>query len=79
MGRTKIIRPASASWRRPRTLPQRLALLGELQKLMAADVPYIPLWQNREFVFARPEVQGVRLEPTQTFRFWLLKKASPSP
>lgn len=58
---------------------QRLVLLGELQKLLAQDVPYIPLWQNREFVFARRDVQGVRLEPTQTFPLWLLQKAPPAP
>jgi len=68
-----------AQSRRTTNPAQRLVLLGELQKLMAADVPYIPLWQDRQFVFARPDVQGVRLEPTQTFPFWLLKKTSPSP
>ena len=68
-----------AQSRRTTNTAQRLVLLGELQKLMAADVPYIPLWQDRQFVFARRDVQGVRLEPTQTFPFWLLKKTSPSP
>ncbi|MEN9233477.1 MAG: ABC transporter substrate-binding protein [Gloeomargarita sp. DG02_1_bins_92] len=68
-----------AQSRRSTDPQQRLALLGQLQKLMAVDVPYIPLWQNREFVFARADVQGVRLEPTQTFPFWLLKKAVPAP
>lgn len=68
-----------AQSRRATNPQQRLALLGQLQQLLATDVPYIPIWQNREFVFARPDVQGVRLEPTQTFPFWLLKKAVPSP
>ncbi|MEN9249859.1 MAG: ABC transporter substrate-binding protein [Gloeomargarita sp. GXS_bins_116] len=68
-----------AQSRRTSNPQQRLALLGELQKLLAQDVPYIPLWQNREFVFARQEVRGVRLEPTQTFPFWLLQKTLPPP
>ncbi len=68
-----------AQSRRATNPQERLALLGQLQKLMATDVPYIPIWQNREFVFARPDVQGVRLEPTQTFPFWLLTKAAPTP
>ncbi len=68
-----------AQSRRTTNAPQRLALLGQLQKLMAADVPYIPIWQDRQFVFARRDVQGVRLEPTQTFPFWLLKKTTASP
>ncbi len=67
-----------AQSRRTTNTTERLRLLGELQKLMAADVPYIPLWQDRQFVFARRDVQGVRLEPTQTFPFWLLKKGPPS-
>ena len=67
-----------AQSRRTTDPAQRLVLLGELQQLMAADVPYIPLWQERQFVFARQDVQGVRLEPTQTFPFWLLKKKTPT-
>jgi peptide/nickel transport system substrate-binding protein len=67
-----------AQSRRTTDPAQRLVLLRELQQLLAADVPYIPLWQERQFVFARQDVQGVRLEPTQTFPFWLLKKKTPT-
>ena len=45
-----------------------------LQQLLGDDVPYIPMWQNKDFVFAQKSVQGVTIEPTQQFLFTQLKK-----
>ncbi|WP_316430329.1 ABC transporter substrate-binding protein [Leptolyngbya sp. NK1-12] len=46
----------------------------ELQDLLAADVPYIPLWQDKDYVFAQNDVEGVEIQPSQQFFFWQIKK-----
>jgi peptide/nickel transport system substrate-binding protein len=45
-----------------------------LQDLLADDVPYIPLWQNKDYVFAQGKVDGVAIQPSQQFLFWQIKK-----
>lgn len=52
----------------------RDALLTQLQDLAAKDVPYIPLWQNKDYVFARSGLEGVAIQPTQQFLFWQIQK-----
>ena len=52
----------------------RDALITELQDIMAADVPYIPLWQNKDYVFAQNGVNGVSIQPTQQFLLWQIGK-----
>lgn len=52
----------------------RKALFAEIQDILAADVPFLPLWQDKDYTFAQNNVSGVRLEPTQSFPFWFLKK-----
>ncbi|WP_348247279.1 ABC transporter substrate-binding protein [Leptolyngbya sp. GB1-A1] len=49
-------------------------LLGQLQDLSATDVPYIPLWQSKDYVFAKGNLQGVSIQPTQQFLLWQIKK-----
>ncbi|MBD2091306.1 peptide ABC transporter substrate-binding protein [Microcoleus sp. FACHB-1515] len=49
-------------------------IFAELQELLATDVPYIPLWQNKDFVFARQGVSNVAIEPTQQFLLWKISK-----
>lgn len=46
----------------------------ELQDLLAADVPYIPIWQDKDYVFAKAQVEGVAIQPSQQFLFWQIKK-----
>lgn len=46
----------------------------ELQDLLAEDVPYIPLWQDKDYVFAQADVEGVEIQPSQQFFFWQIKK-----
>lgn len=53
---------------------QRQQLFAEIQDILAEDVPYIPLWQRREYAFAQDNVKGIRLEPTQHLPFWSLRK-----
>ena len=53
----------------------RKAIFKELQELLAEDVPYIPLWQEKDFVFAQGTVNGVDIQPTQQFLFWKMSKS----
>lgn len=52
----------------------REALLTQLQDLAAEDVPYIPLWQNKDYVFAQQGIEGVDIQPTQQFLLWQIQK-----
>jgi peptide/nickel transport system substrate-binding protein len=52
----------------------REKLFGQLQTLLAKDVPYIPLWQKKDYVFAQKGVKGIQLQPSQQFPFWPLSK-----
>jgi peptide/nickel transport system substrate-binding protein len=52
----------------------RETIIGELQEMMATDVPYVPLWQNKDYVFAQEDVSGVAIEPTQQFLLWQMSR-----
>lgn len=52
----------------------RNAIFAELQDILGRDVPFIPLWQDKDYTFAQKNITGVSLEPTQAFPFWFLKK-----
>ncbi|WP_448562950.1 ABC transporter substrate-binding protein [Trichothermofontia sp.] len=60
---------------RRETDPQRRQqIFKELQAIAAQDVPFIPLWQNKEFLFVQKRVQGAALTPLQTVSFAQLRK-----
>ncbi|TVR16178.1 MAG: peptide ABC transporter substrate-binding protein [Phormidium sp. GEM2.Bin31] len=40
-------------------------LLVELQEIVVEQVPYIPLWQNKDYAFAQADISGVTLSKTQ--------------
>ncbi|MDJ0510148.1 MAG: ABC transporter substrate-binding protein [Crocosphaera sp.] len=48
---------------------KRLEIFAKIQKVLAEDVPYIPLWQTREYAFAQNNINGVTINPSQTFPF----------
>lgn len=52
----------------------RNGLFKDLQQAMVDDVPYIPLWQNKDYVFAASGVGGVAIEPNQQFLLWQISK-----
>jgi peptide/nickel transport system substrate-binding protein len=54
---------------------KRKKLFEDLQTIVAEEVPFIPLWQNKDYVFAQTNLQGVRLESTQQFSFASLTKS----
>ncbi len=53
---------------------QRQEIFKTLQTIVAQDVPFIPLWQNKEFLFAQKPIQGAALTPIQTIDFAKLRK-----
>jgi len=53
---------------------KRKQIFAEIQKLMAQDVPLIPLWQSKDFAFAKQGLQGVKLDPIQQLPFWEISK-----
>ncbi|MFG6098392.1 ABC transporter substrate-binding protein [Leptothoe sp. ISB3NOV94-8A] len=52
----------------------RSDVFKDLQQVMVEDVPYIPLWQNKDYVFAASGVDGVAIEPNQQFLLWQINK-----
>ncbi|MGF1458222.1 MAG: ABC transporter substrate-binding protein [Leptolyngbyaceae cyanobacterium] len=54
----------------------RKIIIQDLQALLQDDVPYIPLWQNKDYVFAQNGVEGVAIQPTQQFLMWQMSKDS---
>ncbi|WP_139240761.1 ABC transporter substrate-binding protein [Geitlerinema sp. PCC 9228] len=55
---------------------QRQQQFAKLQEILARDVPFIPLWQNKDYAFAQNHIRGVRLEPTQPLPMWTIRKTS---
>ena len=53
---------------------QRDAILDDLQQLMVEDVPYIPLWQTKDYVFTTADVSNVGIEANQQFLLWQIEK-----
>ncbi|MEL6490254.1 MAG: ABC transporter substrate-binding protein [Cyanobacteria bacterium J06621_3] len=55
---------------------KRDAIFDELQDLMVTDVPYVPLWQTKDYVFTTNNVSEVAIEPNQQFLLWQIEKGS---
>jgi peptide/nickel transport system substrate-binding protein len=53
----------------------RQPAIEELQTMMVMEVPYVPLWQNKDYVFAQDGVNNVAIEPTQQFLLWKIAKS----
>ncbi len=56
---------------------KRQAIFGQLQEILADDVPYVPLVQSKEYAFAQKDIEGVQISPTQQFPFWTLQRNAP--
>ncbi|WP_435182756.1 ABC transporter substrate-binding protein [Cylindrospermopsis raciborskii G7] len=52
----------------------RKKIFNQIQNLVLEDVPYIPLWQNKDYVFAQKGVNNVQLDPTQNLIYKNIKK-----
>ena len=62
--------------RKAESRKEREKIYKEVQELLAQEVPYIPLWQGRQYVVLRRGVRGVVLEPTQIFRYYIVEKGA---
>ena len=54
---------------------QRQRIFAQIQTQLAADIPYIPLWQTKDYAFAQQGIEGVVVNPSQTFPFWTLHRS----
>ena len=55
---------------------ERAKLYEQVQKILAEDVPYIPLIQGKLFVVTSPKVKGVEIGPDMIFKYSTLYKES---
>jgi peptide/nickel transport system substrate-binding protein len=58
--------------RREQQPEKRQQIFAQLQDILAKDVPYIPLWQSKEYAFAHRDISGVTINPSQNFAFWTI-------
>lgn len=61
-----------AQQRREQNPQRRQAIFAQIQEILAAEVPYIPLWQSKDYAFAQNGIGGVIINPSQTFPFWTI-------
>ncbi len=52
----------------------RKKIFAEIQDLLVQDLPLIPLWQSKDYVFAQKGVSGVAIDPSQNLPYWTMKK-----
>jgi peptide/nickel transport system substrate-binding protein len=64
-----------AKQRAEQDMAARQPAIEELQTMMVMEVPYVPLWQNKDYVFAQDGVNNVAIEPTQQFLLWKIAKS----
>jgi len=55
---------------------KRAEIYKEVQKILADDVPYIPLLQGKLVMVTQKNVEGVKLGPTMLFYYWTVYKTS---
>ena len=53
---------------------KRQQIFAEIQKLLAEDIPFIPLWQGKQYIFAQKNLNGAIVQPTQISPFWTMSK-----
>ena len=63
-----------AQQRKERDVTKRSQMFQQIQEILAQDVPFIPLWQNKEYAFAQQGVEGVKIEPNQQLPYWTISE-----
>lgn len=53
---------------------KRQQIITEIQNILGQDVPFIPLWQGKEYLFAQNGIDGAVLEPTLRIPFSAIGK-----
>jgi len=49
-----------------------MELYDELEAYAVEDCPMVPIWQGAAWAVTKPNIKGVTLDITQTWRIWLL-------
>ncbi|ADM27496.1 extracellular solute-binding protein family 5 [Ignisphaera aggregans DSM 17230] len=55
---------------------KRAEIYGEVQRILAEDVPYIPLLQGKLLMVTQKNIEGVKLGPTLLFYYWTVYKTT---
>ena len=55
---------------------KRQQIFGEIQTIMAQEVPIIPLWQTKDYAFAQKGLQNAVLDPIVQLPFWKIQKGA---
>jgi peptide/nickel transport system substrate-binding protein len=55
---------------------KRKQIFAEIQDLLAKDVPVIPIWQPKEYAFAKKGLEQVQLDPIQQLPLWEIGKGA---
>jgi len=51
---------------------ERISLYAEIDDYAVEDCPVVPIWQGAAWAVTKPNIKGVYLDITQTWRIWLL-------
>jgi len=51
---------------------ERISLYAEVDDYAVEDCPVVPIWQGAAWAVTKPNIKGVYLDITQTWRIWLL-------
>jgi peptide/nickel transport system substrate-binding protein len=55
---------------------KRLQIFAEIQELLAKDIPLIPIWQPKEYAFAKQGLKQVQLDSIQQLPLWQIAKGA---
>jgi peptide/nickel transport system substrate-binding protein len=55
-------------------LTTRKAIFAQIQDLLAQDVPYIPLWQSKDYAFVQNGISGVIINPSQNLPLSVIRR-----
>ena len=53
---------------------KRQKIYADIQNQIVQDVPLIPLWQTKDFVFAKKGMSGIKIDPLQNLLYSGMKK-----
>ncbi|TVP58940.1 MAG: peptide ABC transporter substrate-binding protein [Nodularia sp. (in: Bacteria)] len=71
---SEAINKLIAQQRQEQNPATRQQIFTDIQTQVANDVPYIPLWQTKDYIFAQNGVDNVQLDPTQNLIYRSITK-----
>ncbi len=71
---SEAINKLIAQQRQEQNPAARQQIFTDIQTQVADDLPYIPLWQTKDYIFAQNGVDNVQLDPTQNLIYKSIKK-----